>query len=101
MRPKDLREIGLDELAQKEREAREELFRLRMRRATGQVENRMQVRSVRRDLARILTVMGELRRKRAESSAQSAAERSERGAPTGSARRRRGAAPLAGTEARG
>jgi large subunit ribosomal protein L29 len=66
MQPSELREIGLDELAQKEREAREELFRLRMRRSTGQVENRMQIRSVRRDLARILTVATELKTKRAK-----------------------------------
>ena len=66
MQPSELREFGLDELAQKERETREELFRLRMRRSTGQVENRMQIRSVRRDLARILTVATELRRKHAK-----------------------------------
>jgi large subunit ribosomal protein L29 len=66
MRPSKLREIGLDELAQKEHEVREELFRLRMRRSTGQVENRMQIRSVRRDLARILTITAELKSQRAK-----------------------------------
>jgi large subunit ribosomal protein L29 len=65
LRPSELRELGEAELSQKERDTREELFRLRMRRSTGQVENRMQVTSVRRDLARILTVRREFEAKRA------------------------------------
>ena len=56
MRPKELRELGDDELAQKERDFREEMFRLRLRGATGQIENKMKARMVRRDLARVLTL---------------------------------------------
>jgi len=59
MRPKELRDLGPDELVQKEAEMREELFRLRLRGATGQVENKMRARLVRRDLARVLTVQRE------------------------------------------
>ncbi|HEY8514950.1 MAG TPA: 50S ribosomal protein L29 [Candidatus Binatia bacterium] len=59
MRPKEIRELGDAELAQKEREIREELFRLRLRGATGQIENKMKARLVRRDLARVLTVKRE------------------------------------------
>lgn len=59
MRPKELRDLGTDELVQKESEMREELFRLRLRGATGQVENKMRARLVRRDLARVLTVQRE------------------------------------------
>jgi large subunit ribosomal protein L29 len=56
MRPRDIRDLGEPELAQKERDLREELFRLRLRGATGQVENKMRARLVRRDLARVLTI---------------------------------------------
>ena len=56
MRPREIRDLGEAELAQKERDLREELFRLRLRGATGQVENKMRARLVRRDLARVLTV---------------------------------------------
>jgi large subunit ribosomal protein L29 len=59
MRLKDLRDLGAAELAQKEREMREEIFRLRLRGATGQIENKMKARSVRRDLARVLTLQRE------------------------------------------
>ncbi len=59
MRPKDLRNLDQAELTQKEQELREELFRLRLRGATGQIENKMKARMVRRDLARVLTVQRE------------------------------------------
>jgi large subunit ribosomal protein L29 len=59
MRHKELRELGDDELAQKERDFREEMFRLRLRGATGQIENKMKARMVRRDLARVLTLKRE------------------------------------------
>jgi large subunit ribosomal protein L29 len=56
---KDLRDLGEAELAQKEHDIREELFRLRLRGATGQIENKMKARMVRRDLARVLTLQHE------------------------------------------
>jgi large subunit ribosomal protein L29 len=59
MQPREIRDLGPDELAAKEAEIREELFRLRMRGATGQVENKMRARIVRRDLARVLTIRRE------------------------------------------
>lgn len=59
MRLRELRELGDDELAQKERDFREEIFRLRLRGATGQIENKMKARTVRRDLARVLTLKHE------------------------------------------
>ena len=59
MRPKEIRDLGEDELRQKEAESREELFRLRLRGATGQIENKMKARAARRDLARILTIRRE------------------------------------------
>lgn len=59
MRPKEIRDLGGDEIVQKTSETREELFRLRMRGATGQIENKMRARGVRRDLARLLTIARE------------------------------------------
>ena len=59
MRLRELRELGDDELTQKERDFREEMFRLRLRGATGQIENKMKARMVRRDLARVLTLKRE------------------------------------------
>ena len=59
MQPREIRDLGPDELAAKEAEIREELFRLRMRGATGPVENKMRARIVRRDLARVLTIRRE------------------------------------------
>jgi large subunit ribosomal protein L29 len=59
MRPREIRDISEAELEQKERDLREELFRLRLRGATGQIENKMRARLVRRDLARVLTIQQE------------------------------------------
>ena len=59
MRPKELRELDDAALQEKEREMREEVFRLRLRGATGQIENKMKARSVRRDVARVLTIRSE------------------------------------------
>ena len=59
MRHNELRDLGDAELAQKERDIREEIFRLRLRGATGQIENKMKARIVRRDLARVLTLLRE------------------------------------------
>jgi large subunit ribosomal protein L29 len=59
MRLNEFRDLGDAELAQKEHDIREEMFRLRLRGATGQIENKMKARIVRRDLARVLTLLRE------------------------------------------
>ena len=56
---KDLRELGDEELAQKRRELKEEIFHLKLRKATGRLENGMKLRENRRDLARIETILRE------------------------------------------
>ena len=63
MKPQEFRDLTDDELAAKERELREELFNLRFQRATGQVENPMRIRLVRRDIARAQTAARERTRK--------------------------------------
>ena len=59
MEAKDLRELGDEELAQKRRELKEEIFHLKLRKATGRLENPMKLRENRRDLARIETILKE------------------------------------------
>ena len=53
------RRLEDDELATKLREAKEELFNLRFQAATGQLESHGRLRAVRKDIARIYTVMRE------------------------------------------
>jgi large subunit ribosomal protein L29 len=55
----DLREFDEDELLTQLREAKEELFNLRFQVATGQLDNNARLRTVRRSIARIYTVMRE------------------------------------------
>ena len=55
----DLRGLSADDLAEKLREAKEELFNLRFQNATGQLENNARLRSVRKDIAQIYTVLRE------------------------------------------
>lgn len=62
MKPAAIRALSADELKQKELDLRKELFNLRFRLATGEVENPMRIRGIRRDIARVLTVMNEMQR---------------------------------------
>jgi large subunit ribosomal protein L29 len=55
----DLRTLDEAELVTKLRESKEELFNLRFQAATGQLESHGRLRAVRRDIARIYTVMRE------------------------------------------
>ena len=55
----ELRELTDDELKDRLRESKEELFNLRFQMATGQMDNNRRLRTVRRDIARIYTVMHE------------------------------------------
>jgi large subunit ribosomal protein L29 len=57
--PADLRGLDDDELVSRLREAKEELFNLRFQVATGQLDNNRRLQTVRRDIARIYTVMRE------------------------------------------
>ncbi|ADG87297.1 50S ribosomal protein L29 [Thermobispora bispora] len=55
----ELRLEDHDTLVQKLKEAKEELFNLRFQAATGQLQNTARLRAVRREIARIYTVMRE------------------------------------------
>jgi large subunit ribosomal protein L29 len=62
MKPQDLRKLQADELDARISELRHSLFNLRVKHATGQLENSASLRSTRRDLARALTLRAELER---------------------------------------
>ena len=57
--PGELRELNDDELIEKLRESKEELFNLRFQVATGQLNNNRRLRLVRQEIARIYTVLRE------------------------------------------
>ena len=56
MKAKEFAAMQPEELTAKIAELKEELFNLRFRLATGQLENTMQIAAVKRDIARALTV---------------------------------------------
>jgi large subunit ribosomal protein L29 len=57
-----VRELSQDELTAKENELQEQMFKLRMQKATGQLDNASRLREVRRDIARVKTILREKRR---------------------------------------
>ena len=57
--PGELRELNDEELIEKLREHKEELFNLRFQMATGQLNNNRRLRLVRQEIARIYTVLRE------------------------------------------
>ena len=59
MKPKELRTLTREELEQRLREAREELFNLKFQHKTGQLSNPLRIREVRKDIARLMTLLGE------------------------------------------
>jgi large subunit ribosomal protein L29 len=59
MKTKELRQLSEGELFIKEKELDEELFNLRFQHATGQLENVMRIPQVKRDVARVKTILKE------------------------------------------
>jgi large subunit ribosomal protein L29 len=64
VKAKAIREMTSDELNMKEKELKEELFNLRFQLATGQLENPMRLKEVRKDIARTKTVLREMELKK-------------------------------------
>ncbi len=60
MEMKELRQLTAAELVEKEKQLKQELFNLRFQLGTGRIENPMQVRKTRRDIARVKTALREL-----------------------------------------
>ena len=59
MKAAELRDLGADELGVKERELTDQLFRMRIQKSLGQLEAPGRIKDVRRDLARIKTILRE------------------------------------------
>jgi large subunit ribosomal protein L29 len=62
MASSDLRELTVEQLEAKLAELKDERFNLRFRSATEAIENPMRFRTLRRDIARVRTILGEKRR---------------------------------------
>jgi len=59
MKLKEIKSMGASELRQREAELRKELFTIRIQKQVGQLENPLRSRTVRKELARVLTVSRE------------------------------------------
>ena len=59
MKASELRDMSVEELQTKLTELKEELFNLRFQQATGQLENTARLKTVKKDIARIKTVLTE------------------------------------------
>ena len=61
MKASEIRDLSLEELEAKSRELRDEAFNVRIKRSTGQLENTAMLKELRRDIARVETVLREKR----------------------------------------
>lgn len=59
MKAKDIRALTTDQMLEKEKQYKEELFNLRFQQATGQLEDTARLRQVRKNIARIKTILSE------------------------------------------
>ena len=59
MKAKDIRALTTDQMLEKEKQYKEELFNLRFQQATGQLENTARLRQVRKNIARMKTILSE------------------------------------------
>lgn len=60
VKAKELRDLSVEELKEKETELGQELFNLRFQRATGQLGNTAMIGKTKKDLARVKTIMREI-----------------------------------------
>ncbi len=59
MKASELRELTDDELINKEQELKDQLFKLKFQHALGQLEDAMKLKSIKKDMARIKTILNE------------------------------------------
>ena len=59
LKPADIRDLPLDDIEQQLVETKQELFNLRFQNATGELDNYMRLKELRRDVARIKTIIRE------------------------------------------
>ncbi len=58
---KELQQLGADELVDREKQLSQELFNLRFQFGSGRLENPMQIRKAKRDIARVKTVLRQVK----------------------------------------
>ena len=63
MKTSEIREMDADELVRKQAELKDQLFKLRFQHELGQLENFAKLNTIRKDIARIETILQEMRRK--------------------------------------
>jgi len=63
MKPQEIREMEADELDRKLVELKDQLFKLRFQNELGQLENAAKIQSIRKDIARIETILTEMKAK--------------------------------------
>jgi large subunit ribosomal protein L29 len=59
MKTSELRDLSEDELKGKEEEIKDQLFKLKFQHALGQLENALKLKNLKRDIARIKTILKE------------------------------------------
>lgn len=78
MKAAKVREMGADELQTKQRELQEQLFKLRVQKSIGQLDNAIKLRETRREIARVKTVIREKQARGAYKRAQGAPKQVQR-----------------------
>lgn len=63
LKARDLRDESPQELTKRVGDLEDQLMKLRFQKATGQLDDSHKIRNVRKDLARVLTVLGDKRRR--------------------------------------
>ena len=61
MKARELRELSEEELQSQEEELKDQLFKLKFQHAIGQLENAMKLKNIKKDIARIKTILREKR----------------------------------------
>ena len=59
MKARELRELSEEELPSQEEELKDQLFKLKFQHAIGQLENAMKLKNIKKDIARIKTILRE------------------------------------------
>lgn len=62
MKSEEIRKMTIDEMSGKAEELKQEFFNLKLQHATGQIENPLRIRFLRRDISRLMTIMAEKQR---------------------------------------
>jgi large subunit ribosomal protein L29 len=78
MRPAEVRELSSDELRGREKELDDQLFRMRIQKSMGQLEAPAKMVTLRRDLARIKTILRERETQRSEKETQRSEKETQR-----------------------